>query len=59
MQGFPKRKRTERERIAASFRAAFKEIDALQRRWKALPENLRIANPDLARWFAGAPRPDT
>jgi hypothetical protein len=57
MQGYPNRRKSERERIAAACRAASKEIDVLKRRWKAMPEEVRLANPDLARWFAEDQRP--
>ena len=51
MQGYPKRKQSERDRIAAAFRSAFKDIGILERRWQGLPEDVRLANPDIGRWF--------
>jgi hypothetical protein len=57
MQVYPNRRKSERERVAAAFRAASKEIEVLKRRWKAMPEDVRLVNPDLPRWFAEAQRP--
>jgi hypothetical protein len=41
----------EQQQIEAEFKALLAQVDELERKWLSLPEEQRLALPELAKWF--------